>query len=70
MHTIELTDEELRQLRQVPGIDLASVPQDGSDRTLAIARKIPVLKNLPPAFPVLRAKLGPRAGLAAGLAAG
>jgi O-methyltransferase involved in polyketide biosynthesis len=57
-----LTDEELRQLRQVPGIDLASVPQDSSDRTLAIARKIPVLKNLLPAFPVLRAELGPRAG--------
>ena len=57
-----LTDEDVRGLRQLSGItDLAAVPQDGTDRLLSIARKIPVLKNLVPAFPVLRAQLGHRA---------
>lgn len=58
-----LTDEEVRQLRQLPGVsELTAVPQDGTDRVLSIARKIPVVKNLLPGFPVFRARLGNRSG--------
>lgn len=54
-----LDDEEIRQLRQLPGVaDLAAVPQDGSDHLLNIVRKVPAIKKLLPAFPVFRAQLG------------
>jgi O-methyltransferase involved in polyketide biosynthesis len=54
-----LTDEEVRQLRQLPGVsELSAVAQDGDDRQLSLARKVPGLKGLLPAFPVFRAMLG------------
>jgi O-methyltransferase involved in polyketide biosynthesis len=54
-----VNDDEVRQLRQLPGVaELSEVPQDSSDRLLSAVRKVPILKNVLPTFPVFVARLG------------
>jgi O-methyltransferase involved in polyketide biosynthesis len=51
--------DELRQLRELPGLtDLHEVPQAGGDRLLGALRRVPGLKSQLPAFPVFQARLG------------
>jgi O-methyltransferase involved in polyketide biosynthesis len=51
-------DDEARRLRQLPGVaELSEAPQDGTDRLLRAARKVPVVSNVLPTFPVLIARL-------------
>jgi O-methyltransferase involved in polyketide biosynthesis len=55
--------DELRQLRELPGLtDLHEVPQAGGDRLLGALRRVPGLKSQLPTFPVFQARLGLDAG--------
>lgn len=57
--TWTLDTDELRQLRELPGLtDLHEVPQAGGDRLLGVLRCVPGLKTMLPTFPVFQARLG------------
>jgi O-methyltransferase involved in polyketide biosynthesis len=54
-----LDGDELNRLRDLPRVTaLVEVAQDADDRLLRAVRRIPVLHNLLPTFPVFRAQLG------------
>ncbi len=51
--------DELRQLRELPGLtNLHEVPQAGGDRLLGVLRRVPGLKSQLPTVPVFQARLG------------
>jgi hypothetical protein len=55
--------DELRQLRELPGLtDLHVVPQAGGDPLLGVLRRVPGLKSQLPTVPVFQARLGLDAG--------
>lgn len=57
--TWTLDADELRQLRELPGLtDLNNVPQAGGDPLLGVLRRVPGLKSLLPTLPVFQARLG------------
>jgi hypothetical protein len=60
--TWTLDTDELRQLRELPGLtDLREAPQAGGDWLLGVLRWVPGLKNQLPTLPVFQARLCPGA---------